>query len=235
MPPQRLPIVNGDDGQWGDIINQFINLQHYNDGTDNPGVNGGHMKVTIRAGTATAGSAPLKFTSGTLLTAPEAGAVEFLNDKLYFTQTTGPTRKTVATYDDSSGATGDIYYRDSSGNLTRLAVGSTNQVLSISGGLPAWRQAVFTVNTQSGTSYTVSASDTVVIADATSNNVTVTLPAASTVNGYRFYVKRKDGSANSVTVARSGGDTIDGATSVTLDAQYTSITVVSDGSNWYIL
>ncbi len=236
MPtPQRLPVVNGDDGQWGDIINQFLKLQHYDDGTDNPGVNGGHQKVTIRAGTATAGTAPLKFTSGTLLSTPEAGAVEFLTDRLYFTQTTSTTRKVIAAFDDSSGATGDVYYRDSSGNFVRLGIGSNNQVLSVASGVPSWRQAIFAVSTQTGTSYTITSSDTVVIADASSNNVTITLPAASGVTGYRYYVKRKDGSANTVTIARTGSDTIDGATSQTLNQQYTSATVVSDGSNWYII
>ncbi len=52
--------------------------------------------LDLRAGTATAGSSPLKFTSGTLLSAPEAGAVEFLTDKYYGTITTGAARKTFA-------------------------------------------------------------------------------------------------------------------------------------------
>src|SRR3989339_796974 len=50
----------------------------------------------LKAGTATAGTAPLKFTSGTLLTTPEAGAVEFLTDAYYGTITTGGARKTFA-------------------------------------------------------------------------------------------------------------------------------------------
>ena len=138
--PQRLPVVNGDDGQWGSILNQWLAKEHYDDGTDNP-VNGGHETITVRPGTATAGTAPLKFSSGTLLTAPEAGAVEFLTDKLYFTQTTSTTRKTVAAYDDSSGATGDTYYRDSSGNFVRLAVGTNGYVLTLASGLPTWAAA----------------------------------------------------------------------------------------------
>jgi hypothetical protein len=138
--PQRLPIVNGDDGQWGDILNQYLSKEHYDDATDNA-VNGGHQKVTIRPGTATAGTAPLKFSSGTLLSTPEAGAVEFNSDRLYFTQTTGTTRKVVAAFDDASGATGDMYYRDSSGHFTRLPVGSSTHVLTVSGGLPSWQAA----------------------------------------------------------------------------------------------
>ncbi len=137
---QRLPAVNGDDGSWGNILNQFLSLQHYNTGVNNA-ANGSHQMVTIQPGTSVAGTAPLKFMSGTLLTTPEAGAVEFLTDKLYFTRTTSNTRLTIASYDDSSGATGDIHYRDSSGNFVRLGVGSPGQVLTISSGLPSWQAA----------------------------------------------------------------------------------------------
>jgi hypothetical protein len=235
MPtPQRLPIVNSDDGQWGSIINQYLKKEHFDDATDNA-LNGGHQTVTIRAGTTAAGTAPLKFTSGSLLTAPEAGAVEFLTDRLYLTQTTSTTRKVLAAFDDTSGATGDIYYRDASGNFVRLGIGSGNQVLSVVSGLPTWKQGILATSIKTGTTYTITSTDTVVIADATSNAVTITLPTASTVTGYRYFIKRKDNTANVVTVARSGSDTIDGAASFTLDLQYTSMTVVSDGTNWYII
>ena len=137
---QRLPIIDGDDGQWGINLNSFLSKEHYDDGTDNA-VNGGHKNVTIRPGTAAAGTAPLKFTSGTLLTTPEAGAVEFNSNRLYFTQTTGPTRKVVAAFDDATGTTGDMYYRDASGNFVRLAPGTNGYALRMSAGLPAWQAA----------------------------------------------------------------------------------------------
>lgn len=230
--PQRLPIVNSDDGVWGDIIRQYLTKEHFNDDTDNA-ANGGHKTVTIRAGTATAGTAPLKFTSGTLLSAPEAGAVEFNTDSLYFTITTGTARKKVAMY-DTTGATGDIYYRDASGNFVRLAAGSDGKTLRVSSGLPAWSDASSTYGTVTKTAnYTISATDTVVFADTTSGNVTITLPSASGNAGYRFYIKRIDSSAHTCTV--SSTDTIDGQTSFTLDLQYTCVTVVSNGSAWYII
>jgi hypothetical protein len=183
------------------------------------------------------GAAPLNFASNTLLSTPQTGAVEFNTDSLYFTITTGTKRKKVAIYDDSSGATGDTYYRDASGNFVRLGIGSSGQVLKTTGGLPAWGNfnGSFTTATKTS-SYTVGSSDTVVFADATSASVTVTLPAASGLAGYRFYIKRIDASSsNTVTIARSGSDTIDGMTSFTLDQQYTAIGVVSNGSLWYIL
>lgn len=82
MAQLRLPFVDGDDGQWGDILNQFIAKEHYDTGSDNV-ANGGHKNITIRPGTATAGTAPLKFTSGTLLATPEAGTIEYLSGKFY--------------------------------------------------------------------------------------------------------------------------------------------------------
>lgn len=59
------------------------------DGTGRLGIGMGATaltaKVHIGAGTATAGTAPLKFTSGTALTTPEAGVLEYHNDRLHIT------------------------------------------------------------------------------------------------------------------------------------------------------
>jgi hypothetical protein len=56
--------------------------------------------MTLRAGTATAGTAPLYLTSGTNLTTAAAGAMEFDGTNLYFSPST--TRKTVAFTDVTS-------------------------------------------------------------------------------------------------------------------------------------
>lgn len=42
------------------------------------------------------------------------------------------------TFTLGSDATGDIFYRNSSGNFVRLGIGSSSQVLTVSGGLPSW-------------------------------------------------------------------------------------------------
>jgi hypothetical protein len=99
MAEQRLPIVNSDDGAWGTILNQYLKKEHYDTGVNNA-ANGGHQNVTLRPGTTAAGTAPLKFTSGPLLSSAEAGAIEFLTDRFYYTQTTNSTRKTIAATDD---------------------------------------------------------------------------------------------------------------------------------------
>lgn len=62
-------------------------------------------KVHIGAGTTSASSAPIKFTSGTNMTTPESGAMEWDGSRLYMTQASGPTRQTVAYLTDVTGGT----------------------------------------------------------------------------------------------------------------------------------
>lgn len=73
----------------------------------------------LAPGTVTAGTAPLKFTSGSLLTTPEPGAVEFLTDKAYLGITTGTARKEFALW-------------DATGNLTSVPFVTTNGRLTSS-------------------------------------------------------------------------------------------------------
>ena len=66
------------------------------DGKIGIGVTGPTAVLHLKAGTTAANTAPLKLNSGDLVTAPEAGAIEFLTDTFYGTITTGPTRKAFA-------------------------------------------------------------------------------------------------------------------------------------------
>lgn len=232
MAEQRLPVVDGDDGVWGEILNQFLSKEHYDTGIDTS-ANGGHKTVTIRPGTAAAGTAPLKFSSGTLLSAPEAGAVEYNTDNLYFTQATGSIRKTIAAYDDSAGATGDLYYRDSAGAFVRLPVGSPNQVLTVDSGLPSWQTA-----TGSATARTVgTALAPMTLANAAATDyvyfigaaVTITMPTA--VGNTNLYTV-KNTSTGTVTIA--AGETIDGSNTITLIPNQ-SVNLISDTINWQII
>lgn len=63
----------------------------------------------------------------------------------------------------------------------------------------------------------------------------VTLPTASSQSGKLFIIKKTDSSGNAVTVTRAGSDTIDGATTYALTAQYQSVTIISDGTNWNVV
>lgn len=79
------------------------------DGKIGIGVASATAYLHIKAGTASANTAPLKFTSGTNLTSPEAGAMEWDGTNLFITQTTGPTRKTIAYTTDIPTISSGVY------------------------------------------------------------------------------------------------------------------------------
>jgi hypothetical protein len=77
-------------------------------------------KLHLAAGTATAETAPIKLTSGTLMTNPEAGAIEFLTDTFYATITTGPARKGIVTDNGTRLTSGYIPCATTNGRLQNL-------------------------------------------------------------------------------------------------------------------
>jgi hypothetical protein len=82
----------------------------------------------------------------------------------------------------------------------------------------------------------MAATDFAILADAGSGVVTITLPPANTGNGMMVSIKKIDSSSNAVSVAASGADQIEGEISKALSAQYSGLTLISDGSsNWFIV
>jgi hypothetical protein len=90
------------------------------------------------------------------------------------------------------------------------------------------------VVTITSASYTA-ASDGIILADATSNAITVNLPAASGNSGLQYVIKKIDSSVNTVTVDPDGSEMIDTFTTLVITTQDESITIVCDGSNWFII
>lgn len=85
--------------------------------------------------------------------------------------------------------------------------------------------------------HTATTSEEYLFASAASASITITLPTASGVAGQSYTVVRTDSTiANTLTVATTSAQTINGATTyASLWAQYAYVQVVSDGSNWTIL
>lgn len=81
-------------------------------------------RLHLAAGTTAASTAPLKFTSGALMTAAEAGANEFLTDKAYLTITTGAARKEY-TLNDAALTAGVMPIATTNGRLTNLVAGTS--------------------------------------------------------------------------------------------------------------
>lgn len=70
--------------------------------------------------------------------------------------------------------------------------------------------------------------------DATGAAFTVTLPAVASCTGRRYCFKRLNSGANAVTLDGNGSETIDGATTYVLSAQWASATLFCDGTQWLI-
>lgn len=84
--------------------------------------------------------------------------------------------------------------------------------------------------------YSIATTDDMILADASGASITLTLPSAITAgSGKVFTIKQINSGANTVTVATTGGQTIDGDSTQVLQQQYVSIDLVSDGANWSII
>lgn len=87
------------------------------------------------------------------------------------------------------------------------------------------------------TTYNVTDLDDWVNSDATAGNVTVNLPTPSAAyNGFTVYIKKVDGTANTVTVKSATGtvEGLAGTAGFVIYAQYEGHVFGCDGTNWWI-
>lgn len=75
---------------------------------------------------------------------------------------------------------------------------------------------------------------TFVRADTSGGSVTLTLPAAATVTGYRLDIK-KIASSHTLTVDGDGTETIDGSATLSWSTTNQSYSIISDGTQWWIV
>lgn len=90
--------------------------------------------------------------------------------------------------------------------------------------------AILTGVTTVSTNYTVTSSDRVILVSGTT---TLTLPQASTVVGKSLTIKKTD-EAGVVTIDGFSTELIEGLLTYQLTGQYQSVTLVSNGSQWFI-
>jgi len=83
--------------------------------------------------------------------------------------------------------------------------------------------------------YTASVSDHTIICNNTSGTITISLPPAAGASGRIYVIKKISTALNDVIIDGSTTETIDGALTMTLSAQYNSIMIQTDGSNWFVL
>jgi hypothetical protein len=139
--------------------------------------------------------------------------------------------------------------RDTAANLVaftgaqgELLVDTTNNRLQVHDGATAggWPAALETRTSVSDAAYSALVTDRLVAYTALTAARVVTLPAAASYpSGARLTIVDESGACSStktITVTRAGSDTIDGATSTTLNGAYQAVALESNGSNaWAIV
>ena len=141
------------------------------------------------------------------------------NDSAYFAKMPGSHTGDLIRIENSSGTA--LFKVDKDGDLTTNSITISES--------PVVPYTAITGDT------TVTTSNVVVFANATSGAIDVTMYTADSNGGRTLTVKKTDSSTNAVSILRAGSDTIDGATSVILYNQNESVTLISDNSNWFII
>ncbi|MGP0058400.1 MAG: hypothetical protein ACLPID_03820 [Beijerinckiaceae bacterium] len=145
-------------------------------------------------------------------------------------------RGTATQVDAFTGAQGEVVV-DTTNNRAVVNDGST------AGGWPAAKLAEVITNTRTAVSdaaYTALVTDRLIAYTAITAARTITLPAASTYpTGTALTIVDESGSCsatNTITLARAGSDTIDGATSAVVSSAYGYLAIESNGSSkWTIV
>ena len=136
------------------------------------------------------------------------------------------------------------------GDLSDVTISSVvnAQVLQYDSGSSAWINATIStgggsvpnltsISSSQTTDYTISSTtgiEEIYIIDPGAA-INVNLPAAATAgSGYKYNIKNISGTY-SLTIDPNSTETIDGVSTYSLNVQYQSVTIVSDGSNWFII
>lgn len=83
--------------------------------------------------------------------------------------------------------------------------------------------------------YTASTDDVIIGVDTSGGAVTITLPSAGAVAGKVYVIHDEGGDAgtNAITIATEGSETIDGNSSATINSNYGTLRIYSDGTNFF--
>jgi hypothetical protein len=92
----------------------------------------------------------------------------------------------------------------------------------------------FEPNVQHRSSTHVIATGTLFLCDTTAG-FTISLPNAGNAKNRVITIKKISADANTLTIDTDDSSLIDGAASTTITTQWGSLTVQSDGTNWYVI
>lgn len=165
------------------------------------------------------------------------GRVIWISDLSKLQYDTGSAWVDVGSLANPMTAGGDIIYGGPGGTATRLANGSAGQVLQSGGGTaaPSWTSSPIVPYASKSANYTATLSDEILVVNATSGNITITLPAASGNTGKKYTIKKSDATVNQVIIDGNASETVEGATTFSLYNQNDRVEIVCTGSGWEII
>jgi len=127
------------------------------------------------------------------------------------------------------GGTGNVV-----SNVVTITVGDNISWTNSTSVVLSWINNSSNVVTWTNTIYSVTNNNATILVNHPLSPFGVLLPSANTVVGQQYQIKKIDSSANAVTVSTTSSQTIDGNLTYTLATIYKSVTLQSDGSNYYI-
>lgn len=121
---------------------------------------------------------------------------------------------------------GSLLYVDASADMVGISTSTPTSMLDIQGGMGLKVNTITSATTLDNT-------HNVVLCNT--GAYTVTLPTAASVAGKTYYIKNIDSDSDDITIATTGGQTIDGESSIVLYVYNDAIRVISNGTNWHII
>lgn len=116
---------------------------------------------------------------------------------------------------------------------------TTNNLLKVRNGAgTAWNafarmNTILTTTITSNTTINETYNKAIIPVNASSGNITITLPAATIAANLEFLFIREDTSTNTVSIVPSGSDAINSLTALPLNTVYGSLHLVSVAAAWY--
>ena len=85
--------------------------------------------------------------------------------------------------------------------------------------------------------YTAAANDFLIVLTNLTASRTITVDATKVKEGKQYIIKDETGNAgsNNIVIDPAGSQTIDGATTQSVNANYSTIKIYSNGTNWFTL
>lgn len=121
--------------------------------------------------------------------------------------------------------------------VTNVATVTNGTLISWENNAPAtitWENNSLVTIGWTNNTYLVTANNATILVNCAAEALFVKLPAAGSVSGQQYKVKKIDSTANAVTINTTSSQNIDGSSTYVLSTQYYSTTVQSDGSNWWV-